>query len=146
MGPASMIRVCPKCGRKNRVGAAHLARQVRCGACKTTIEPIAEPIDADAQTFDEMLRDARVPVLVDFWAAWCGPCRMAAPEVQRTALEVAGRGLVLKVDTDKYPEIAARYNVQGIPNFVVLKDGQVVAQQAGVIGSAELKKMIHAAH
>ena len=141
-----MIRVCPKCGRKNRVGAAHLARLVRCGACKTTIKPIAEPIDADAQTFDEVLQDARVPVLVDFWAAWCGPCRMAAPEVQRTALEVAGRGLVLKVDTDKYPEIAARYNVQGIPNFVVLKDGQVVAQQAGVVNHARLKEMLYAAN
>ena len=141
-----MIRVCPKCGRKNRVGAAHLARQVRCGACKTTIEPVAEPIDADARTFDEVLRDARVPVLVDFWAPWCGPCRMAAPEVHRTALEVADRGLVLKVDTDKYPEIAARYNVQGIPNFVVLKDGQVVAQQAGVVNYVRLKEMVYAAH
>ena len=141
-----MIRVCSKCGRKNRVGAAHLARQVRCGACKTTIEPIAEPIDVDVQTFDDVLRDARVPVLVDFWAAWCGPCRMAAPEVQRTALEVAGRALVLKVDTDKYPEIAARYNVQGIPNFVVLKDGQVVAQQAGVVNYVRLKDMVYAAH
>jgi thioredoxin 2 len=140
-----MIRVCSKCGRKNRVGAAHLARQVRCGACKTTIEPIAEPIDVDVQTFDDVLRDARVPVLVDFWAAWCGPCRMAAPEVQRTALEVAGRALVLKVDTDKYPEIAARYNVQGIPNFVVLKDGQVVAQQAGVVNYVRLKDMVYAA-
>ena len=141
-----MIRVCSKCGRKNRVGAAHLARLVRCGACKTTIEPIAEPIDVDVQTFDDVLRDARVPVLVDFWAAWCGPCRMAAPEVQRTALEVAGRALVLKVDTDKYPEIAARYNVQGIPNFVVLKDGQVVAQQAGVVNYVRLKDMVYAAH
>jgi thioredoxin 2 len=71
---------------------------------------------------------------------------MAAPEVQRTALEVAGRGLVLKVDTDKYPEIAARYNVQGIPNFVVLKDGQVVAQQAGVVNHARLKEMLSAAN
>ena len=140
-----MIRVCPSCGRKNRVGTAHLAREVRCGACKTAIGPIAEPIDADAQLFDDVLREARVPVLVDFWAAWCGPCRLAAPEVKRTALEVAGRGLVLKVDTEAHPEIAARYHVQGIPNFVVLKGGQVVSQQAGVVGSAELKKMIYAA-
>lgn len=145
MGPAPMIRLCPKCERKNRVGAAHLAGQVRCGACKTTIAPVAEPIEADAETFDEVLRDARVPVLVDFWAAWCTPCRLVAPEVKRTALEVAGRGLVLKVDTEAHPEVAARYNVQGIPNFVVLKDGQVVSQHAGVVGSAELKRMLDAA-
>ena len=141
-----MLVTCAHCQRRNRILAANLARQVRCGACKTALTPIATPIDADVEVFDDVVQHAPLPVLVDFWAAWCGPCRMAAPEVQRTALEVAGSALVLKVDTDKYPEIAARYNVQGIPNFVVLKDGQVVAQQAGVVNHARLKEMLYAAN
>jgi len=69
--------------------------------------------------FSEIIDKARVPVLVDFWAAWCGPCRMAAPEVARTASEMAGRAIVIKVDTEHYPELASRFNVRGIPNFVV---------------------------
>lgn len=137
-----MIRTCAACGQKNRVSAAHLGREVRCGRCKTAIGPITEPIEADVEIFDEIVRDAKLPVLVDFWAAWCGPCHAAAPEVKRVAEQMAGRAIVLKVDTDRYPEIGARYGVRGIPNFVVLRGGQVVFQHAGVVSHTEMVRWL----
>jgi thioredoxin 2 len=140
-----MILTCPNCGKKNRSPAERLADVGRCGNCKTQISPVTKPIDADAEIFSEITSGAKVPVLVDFWAAWCSPCRMAAPEVEKTAAEMAGRALVLKVDTERSPEIAARYGVQSIPNFVVLKGGRIVHQQPGVVPSTQMKQWLERA-
>jgi thioredoxin 2 len=134
-----MIRPCPSCGKKNRIPANHLADAGRCGACKAALPPIGEPIEADPSTFDEIVNNARVPVLIDFWAAWCGPCRMAAPEVQQTASLVAGQAIVLKVDTERWPQLAQRFNVMSIPNFVVMRNGKMVFQQPGL---ADHKQMV----
>lgn len=140
-----MTRACPSCGRKNRVPARHLADQGRCGACKEVLDPVADPIEANPQLFDEIVSGARVPVLVDFWAAWCGPCRMVAPEVKRAAAEMAGRALVLKVDTEAWPQLAQRYGVMSIPNLIVFRDGQVAHQQAGAVGHQEMARWLRSA-
>jgi thioredoxin 2 len=138
----SLVRACPSCGQKNRVPAEHLADTGRCGACKSPLPPLDRPIEADPASFDEIVRDAPVPVFVDFWAAWCGPCRMSAPEVEALAREMAGKVIVLKVDTDQYPELAARFRIQSLPNFVVLRNGRPIVQRAGAVPRSEMRRWL----
>jgi thioredoxin 2 len=141
----AIIRTCKVCERKNRVPAKHLTDTGRCGFCKAPLPPVNEPLEVDPEQFEEIASEARVPVLVDFWAEWCGPCRMAAPEVSQTASDMAGQAIVVKVDTERYPELAAKFNVRGIPNFVVLYGGRPVAQQAGLVGHEQMENWLKSA-
>ena len=136
---------CRACGATNRIPARHLADAGRCGACKAALPANSEPIDVDGDSFDAIIGQARVPILVDFWAEWCGPCRMAAPEVRALAQEMAGKALVLKVNTERQRELAARYRVQSIPNFVVFHRGELVSQRAGVAPRAEMRRWLERA-
>jgi thioredoxin 2 len=134
-----IIRSCPSCGKSNRIPAKHLADTGKCGACKALLPAMAEPVEVGAEEFDEVIRESKVPVLVDFWAEWCGPCRMAAPHVAQVARELAGQAVVLKVDTERSPEVAERFNVRGIPNFAVFAHGKLHFQQAGLVDAGTMK-------
>jgi thioredoxin 2 len=135
---SGVIVGCTRCGKSNRLAHATLGKTARCGQCKTPIGPPAEPIEVeDTAAFDAAIRGT-LPVLVDFWAPWCGPCKMVAPELARVAQSSAGRYLVLKVNTDVHQDIAARFRIQSIPTLALVAGGQEVERIAGARPAADI--------
>jgi thioredoxin 2 len=132
---------CPTCGKTNRIPAQASGRP-RCGNCKAGLPWIVNAGDAD---FGVVAERSPVPVLVDFWADWCGPCRMVSPVLDKLARERPGRIKLVKVDVDKAPGLSRRFNVQAIPTLMVLVDGRIAARQAGAAPAEVLRSWLDGA-
>ena len=137
---AELVR-CRNCGRRNRVPAA-AAGIPRCGNCHQPLPWIA---DATDDTFAEIAEAASVPVVVDLWAPWCGPCRMVSPALAQVATDLAGQVKLVKVNVDDSPEIQQRFEVQAIPTLIALRQGQVAARRSGAAPAADLRAWVEAA-
>ena len=129
----SLIVACPNCGTKNRVNFdATLKQQPVCGNCKNPLPaPPSKPVIVTDANFHAVVENSHLPVLLDLWAAWCGPCRMIAPTIDAIASELAGKLLVAKLDIDANPSTYARFGVRSIPTLLILKDGREVDRIIG---------------
>jgi thioredoxin 2 len=138
---ASRIVVCPSCQSPNRIPTARLGDRPKCGKCK---EPLftGQPISLTDQTFDKHLSRSDLPLVVDFWAPWCGPCKMMAPFFEQAAAELEPRARLAKVNTDENPGLSQRYGISSIPTTVVFKGGREVARQPGAMNLPQLMQFI----
>ena len=141
-----VIAPCQNCGQKNRVAYDRIGDTVRCGKCKSDIHPPSAPIDVPTvEAFDAAIHHSVVPVVVDYWAAWCGPCRMVAPELAKVAAQHAGEFLVVKVDTESLQELSTRYHIQSIPMLAVFHRGREKARTAGARPARDILAFIQQA-
>jgi len=126
---------CPNCGRTNRIPVAAKGRP-RCAQCSRDLPWI---VDAGDEDFAEIVEQSRIPVLVDMWATWCGPCRAVSPALEQLARERAGHVKLVKVDVDRAPGLSRRFSIQAVPTLMIVVDGAVVGRQAGAAPAAALR-------
>jgi thioredoxin 2 len=131
---------CPSCGRWNRVSASRMADGPKCGVCGRAMH-LDHPVLLTDATFDRVIRESTLPVLVDFYADWCGPCKMMAPAVEELARTSVGTLLVTKLDTDASPQTAGRFQIRGIPTTIVFRDGRESGRQTGAVPLAALRQL-----
>ena len=132
---------CSSCGALNRVSASHPQGAPICGRCKSALELSGAPQEVDAAAFERAIA-APVPVLVDFWAPWCGPCRAVAPILEAYARSQAGKLIVLKLNTDEHPELSGRLGILGIPTMIVFRGGAEQARRSGAMPAPELARWL----
>lgn len=145
--PDSRLLPCPSCGATNRVPEERLARGQTpvCGKCKTPLPTQAKPLIATDKNFAQLVESTHLPVLVDFWAAWCGPCRMIAPMIDQLAGEFAGRAIIAKLNVDENPVTASRFGVRSIPTLLIIRDGREVDRIVGAPQKSQILQRLAAA-
>ena len=138
-----VIVTCANCATKNRLAFERLGDAVQCGKCKQPITSPAEPIEVRSTAdFDRLVSASSLPVLVDYWAPWCGPCRMVAPELQKVAARQAGQAIVVKVNTDELSDLGQRHGIRSIPTLAVFAGGKEVTRESGARPAAEIEAFI----
>jgi thioredoxin 2 len=143
MDDRGVIVACPACGQKNRLAYERLGDEVRCGQCKQTLKAPGVPVEIhQSADFDRLVSRSSLPVVVDYWAPWCGPCRMVAPELQKVAARQAGTVLVVKVNTDELADLGQRYNIRSLPTLAVFAGGKEVARTAGARPADQIEQFI----
>jgi thioredoxin 2 len=141
--PDSLHVVCPECDTTNRVARARLGEGVACGSCKRPLLP-GRPIELTPANFDRQVGASELPLVVDFWAPWCGPCRSMAPAYEQAAAKLAPGVRLAKLDTESAPEIAGRFGIRSIPTLIAFRNGREIARQSGALGLPQLLQWIDA--
>ena len=137
---------CPSCGQKNRIRYERLAYRVRCGSCKQELSAPATPLEVGhTAAFDRLIARASIPVVVDYWAPWCGPCRTVAPEIVKVAARNAGRLLVVKVNTDALADVGQRFGIRSIPTLAVFAGGREIARTLGARPADDIEAFVREA-